>query len=387
MFHFENSQLRVCGRIVRQQRNNEFLKKSRFIILQHILWDTYDLLKIFKEADIELHAIIAKPYSIDEEVEKKMLFEDFPLKKYTYNEMETTNVLDEILDKAINKSKKDNKKIIIIEVGGYFANVLTKISKKDANYFAGVVEDTTFGYNRYLKFVKNINIPVFSVARSPLKEIEAIFVGRAAVLAVDNIFREIGISMPSRRALVIGYGMIGKNVAFALKAHNLNVSVYDKNDHRNLKAFNMGFRIHKKLELIKEADIIFSATGTNAVTIDDIEMCKSDVVLASVGSKDIEFDIQGIRDLAIKKETINKHVVKYIFPSNKTVYVLSEGTAVNFIIKSVPTEIIDIVFSEILLCTILLLKTEKKYLPSLVHTLPETYLNQISKDWLKNINH
>jgi adenosylhomocysteinase len=301
--------------------------------------------------------------------------------------METKNVLDDILAEAIKKSKEDKKKIVIIEDGGYFADALTKISEEDAACFAGVVEDTTFGHNRYMKVVEKIKIPVFSVARSPLKEIEAIFVGRAAVLAVDSIFRDIGVSIPSRRALVIGYGMIGKNVAFALRANNLNVSIYDKNDHRNLKAFNMGFHIHKKLELIKEADIIFSATGTSAVSIDDIEMCKTDVVLASVGSKDIEFDIKGIHDLSIKTENISDNVVKYTLPSNKTIYVLREGTAVNFLIKSVPTEIIDIVFSEIILCSTLLLSSEKKYLPSSIHTVSESHLNKISKDWLKYINH
>jgi hypothetical protein len=65
MFHFENSQLRVCGRTVRERKNHELLKESRFIILQHILSDTYDLLTILREAGVDLHTIIAKPYSID----------------------------------------------------------------------------------------------------------------------------------------------------------------------------------------------------------------------------------------------------------------------------------------------------------------------------------
>src|SRR5256885_2348674 len=56
------------------------------------------------------------------------------------------------------------RSILILEVGGYFANPLTRIKKEHYRHFAGVVEDTTFGHNRYLALAREIPIPIFSVA-------------------------------------------------------------------------------------------------------------------------------------------------------------------------------------------------------------------------------
>lgn len=390
MYNLEHSKLRVCGKYIRQERNVQPLIKTRFILLQHILPTTQEFINLLSSSGAEIFSIIAKPYSIEENVFNDLSIR-FNLIRETYYNLENTPVLDNILKEAINKSKIDDKKIIILEIGGYFAEPIKKIDKDlVVKYFAGIVEDTTFGHNRYLKNVTEICIPIFSVARSKLKEIEALFVGKDAVMAMDYILRGLGVSISGRRALVIGYGMIGKNVASALEAYNLNVSVYDIRDHRNLKAFlGAGFHVQKKQELLKNADIIFSATGNpaGAVSVNEIEeLCKDNVILASVGSKDTEFDIAGLKELAIKTELVNEHITKFTLPSSKVVMTVKEGTAVNFILKSMPVEIIDLVFAEILLCSILLLKTPDRVKIGQLNYLPETYLNSIAKDWLKIVN-
>ena len=72
------------------------------------------------------------------------------------------------------------------------------------------------------------------------------------------------------------------------------------------------------------------------------------VVLVSVGSKDTEFDIKAIKTNALDKEKLSKYLIKYSFPNSKDVIVANNGTAVNFRLPSIPVEILDIVFSEIL---------------------------------------
>ena len=173
-------------------------------------------------------------------------------------------------------SMEDHKWIIIIDVGGYFAQPVIDLQNAFpdcAKWIVGIIEDTTFGHNRYIKCVRKIRVPVFSVARSSLKEIEARFVGQDAVKAMDTVLRELGVLMSGRHALVIGYGMIGKNIALALKNSHLVVSVYDQYDFRNLAAYIDGYNIHKKRELIKSADIIFLATGdpSGALSYENIE--------------------------------------------------------------------------------------------------------------------
>lgn len=387
MYHLDGSQLRVCGKYVRQERNRHALEKTRLIILQHLLTDTEELVNLLISSGAEIHCLVAKPYSVDEGVFKRLTKKGLRILREPYKALEESNLLLNLLREAIAKSRTDGKQIVIQEVGGYFALPVSQLSDDECTNVAGVVEDTTFGHRRYESLITKIKVPIFSVARSALKEIEARFVGKAAVTAVEQEFRKLGTSISGRHALVVGYGMIGKNVARSLRDHDVMVSVYDKNDHRNINAFSIGYRIHKKIELIKSADIIFSATGERAISLSDLEMAKNDVILVSAGSKDIEFDVGALVDLSVKRKAVSSNIKKYVLPSHKNIYLFRDGTAVNFIIDSVPSEVIDLVFAEILICTMLLLKVHERYDSGVIHRTPETYLNNVAKDWLKFINH
>ena len=178
-----------------------------------------------------------------------------------------------------------------------------------------MIEDTTYRPQPLKELVSQIPLPVLSVARSRLKEIEARFVGRDAVVAVDLLLRNLGVAVSGRNALMVGYGMIGKNVARSLRSYDLNVSVYDKLDHRNLQAFIDGFQIHKKREFLKSADII-SATGAKAISFEEIEECKPNVILISVGSRDTEFfDVAAVKRNAVGQNKLCDGVVKYHLPA------------------------------------------------------------------------
>jgi adenosylhomocysteinase len=73
-------------------------------------------------------------------------------------------------------------------------------------------------------------------------------------------------------------------------------------------------------------------------------------------------------------------------PNSKSVIVAKDGAAVNFMLPSIPNEILDLVFSEILLCSMLLLKRRDKYPPGTIHTSPDNFLNEVSRDWLRFVN-
>ncbi|MCK5708063.1 MAG: hypothetical protein KAI43_10455 [Candidatus Aureabacteria bacterium] len=412
MYHFADIQLRIVRAISRKKDHKKLLKNTRLIVLEHILPTTKEFLKILMEAGAEIFALIAKPYSIDNIVYNKLKKDGLNIIKIkSYQELEDSDICFKLLYDANEKSKKDRKPIAIIDVGGYFALPLLRFQEeikktKTDNYIKGIIEDTTFGHNRYKNLVEKnkITIPIGSVARSELKRIEARFVGRDAVQAMDKMLREYGISITGRNALVIGYGMIGKNVARTLRSYDLNVYVYDIEDRKLLRAFIDGFHIHKKVILLRHADIIFSATGTeaanlkddgkpkfpHALTYEEIEDCKHGVILASVGSKDTEFDVVSIKQNAIKKpeklniNDSNYSLTRYSLPNSKHVIVAQEGTAVNFILPSLPVEILDLVFSEILYNLLELLQDRLE--PGVVNETELEPLNNISKAWLRLVN-
>jgi adenosylhomocysteinase len=376
--------------IARQERNSLALANARILLLHHVLPTTEELVDVLMEAGAEIFAFITKPFSIDKRVLERLNAKEIRLVNESYDELENSDIIPSLLQGAINASKEDNKKILILEVGGYFAKFLTQLTLEERAFFAGVVEDTTFGHNRYEKVVGEIKMPVVSVARSPLKELEAKFVGRDAVLALDLVFRELGISLVNRRALVVGYGMIGKNLAGSLRDYKLQVSVYDILDYKMLLAFGTGFSVHKKSELIKGVDVILSVTGNEngAITLKEIEMCKDNVVLASVGSKDTEFELKAIREEAVSCEPFGDLIVKYKLPSDKNVFVVKDGTAINFILNSIPAEVLDLLFAEVTLASIFLLKGwSDKFTLGKINYVADHDLNYISRQWIKYINH
>lgn len=385
-YHLQNTQLRVVRSMVRQERNAP-LRNTRMIMLEHILPTTAEYVAHLRDVGVEIHTLLGKPYSIDSTTFSNLSEAGVNIKRISYKQLEETDYINRLLDRAIFKSKKDNKPILILDVGGYFAKPLSQLDQQDAGLFAGVVEDTTYGHNRYLRMYQEIPIPVFSVARSSLKEIEARFVGRDGVAAVESVLRDLGVSISGRHALVIGYGMIGSNVARTLRNHDLIVQVYDREDFKNLRAFIDGFFIHKKRELIRTADLIFAATADRALSFTEIEECKSHVILASVGSKDTEYEVDTLKSQAIAATSIGKHIVKYDLANGKSIMLLRDGTAVNFMLPSLPVEILDLVFSEILVCALLLLKRKDDFpAKNKVYQSPDTNLSAISKDWLRFVN-
>jgi len=390
MYHF-TEQLRVFRAITKLPENAKLLESSRFIVLEHILQTTGRFITLLHKAGADINAIVAKPYSKDAHVLQR-LKSSFNVIEESYETLETTEVLHNLIKKAAEESQSDGRHVILLDVGGYFAKPLSELDPELLHCVVGVVEDTTFGHNRYIKAAKEIPVPICSVARSELKEIGARFVGRDAVQAVDHILRELGISITGRNALVIGYGMIGRNVARNLRSYDLNVYVYDIEDRQLLKAYTDGFHIHKKVVLLRAADIILSATGSEAIygrpamSFEEIEDCKNGIILVSVGSKDTEFDVASLKRNALKKIDLGHYLERFEMPNSKDVILAKEGTAINFILPSMAVEILDLVFSEILETSLSLLRRDDSLERGIVNSSRRNILNRIPKAWLRSVN-
>lgn len=380
--------LRVCRNFLSAKDIRDQLKSTRFLIIQHLLDDTAELIQILIESECSIDYFFAKPYSIDLNAKRKV--EDFgvPIHVFEYDSIASSDFLTKVIKKSIKKASSNNEKLILLDVGGYFSDPLMQLTDDELALITGVVEDTTFGHTRYSQLVNDheITTPILSVARSRLKEIEAHHVGNAVVNAIEKYLKEVGVSLVGKQALQIGFGMIGENVARALSAQNVRVSVYDQNDIQNLHAFMDGYSVNKKSDLLPYADLIVSATGTRAISIDDLYSMKSNVFLASAGSQDIEIPIKYLKDNATQTK-LTDALSSYRIENGSSVILLCEGTAVNFGVNSIPREIMDLVFAEILYGAIQLVNGELK--AGKIHASNPKILGRISKAWLgslKNIN-
>jgi adenosylhomocysteinase len=134
--------------------------------------------------------------------------------------------------------------LVLLDVGGYFAPALEDACARFSGRVLGVVEDTENGLRRYLEAGK-LPCPVFSVARSPLKDPEDYLVGQSVVFSAEALLRGRGDILHGRRACVIGFGKIGSSVARLLHAKHLQVTVYDTDAVRMTQALRPGI-LHRQ---------------------------------------------------------------------------------------------------------------------------------------------
>src|SRR3990167_9134636 len=130
----------------------------------------------------------------------------------TKEELSDSNVAIKII--LENTSKED--KLVILDHGGYFASSLSAIvaNEQIKNQLLGLVEVTENGHVKLEKGIKKTKLPVISIARSEIKELEDMQVGISICDVTNNILYSVHSALTSLNSIcVIGYGKIGRSIA------------------------------------------------------------------------------------------------------------------------------------------------------------------------------
>lgn len=372
MINFSNEKLTVTKSILSQS------PKMSIVGILHALTDTQEFVSHLLALGHEVPVIFAKPYSKNADVIANIERMGIRVEQLDYDTLENTSILHETITRQLDKASYP---LALVDVGGYFAKPLSELSARNARLPIGVLEVTTFGHNRYLQTMSTINVPIISIARSEIKDVEATFVGESAWFAVDSVLREVGISAFGKRVGIVGYGMIGRRVAAAARANGTHTVVFDKNPLKLLEARSFRHNVCLTLDgLLNTCDIVISATGTQAITIADMQDARNGIILASAGSKANELDMAGVRSRAKQTRNISKMITGYELPSGKIVHVLRNGAAINFLVGSCPDETMDLVFAEMAEGCKRLIENNLDH--HVMHEVKEVVRQRIATEWL-----
>lgn len=346
----------------------------------HALTDTLEFLGHMLKSGHDVPLIFAKPYSKDAEVIVDIERLGIRVEQLDYSVLEETSILRETI---VKERSLAGDRLILVDVGGYFAAPLCEMTKNSPTLLpVGVVEVTTFGHNRYAAKIQDIGVPVVSIARSPIKDVEAAFVGESAWFAIDSVLREVGMSAHARRVGIVGYGMIGRRVAAVARANGAHTRVFDSDPLKLLDARSFKHEVRLSLrDLLRDSEIVISATGGTAIPVEDILEARNGVIFASAGSKLQEIDVINLKRVAVRSRRLSETLTEYELPTGKFAFVLCDGAAVNFLLGSCPDQTMDLVFAETIEATRMLM--DRTLIPGKIHEVGQTARQDIAQSWLR----
>lgn len=218
--------------------------------------------------------------------------------------------------------------LVLVDIGGYFSAALSAIVPLLKARLIGVVEVTENGHQRYAALA-DLPVPVLSLARSPLKGPEDYLTGQSIVYSAEALMRECHHIMNGGTAVVFGYGKIGRSIAKALHAKNINTKVVEIDPIRAIEARSRGFDLIQKDEALQTSDVVFCATGNQSLNNHDFNRVKNGAFIFSVTSSDDELDLSRA-DSNFRINQVTEHISRYE-RLGQYFHLANGGNAINFI--------------------------------------------------------
>ncbi|MBK7865494.1 MAG: hypothetical protein IPJ65_44225 [Archangiaceae bacterium] len=278
------------------------------VAVQHLLATNVTMFDamVDRGLDPESTEIIGIPYSTNFVCEHALRQRGFDV--MTPDVMDPSQVTDAYertigpaLERALQKSKRDGKPVLLIDDGGKLSSYVAKhFSPQDALRFH-VVEQTTRGLTE-LQSLDAIPMPAVNVAKSPLKQLEMPHIGEQVVRNVEDLCSSIGMGgVTAEPSLVMGFGPIGEGVANALRAKGSKVTVWDVDPDVRARARAAGFDCPEdRGEALRGKAVVVGASGHRSITREDLALLSNECVVASASSRDIEVDLTANHDQRVE---------------------------------------------------------------------------------------
>jgi adenosylhomocysteinase len=207
----------------------------------------------------------------------------------------------------------------------------TKYSRMAAKC-KGVSEETTTGVMKLKEMAKKgeLLFPAINVNDCVTKsKFDNVYGCRHSL--PDSIMRATDVMIGGKRALVAGYGDVGKGCAFALRGCGARVLVTEIDPICSLQACMEGFQVTTLEAVVGEVDIFVSCTGNfKIIRLEHMKKMKNNAIVGNIGHFDNEIDMDGLESFpGIKVENIKPQVDRFAFPDGHGVIVLASGRLCN----------------------------------------------------------
>ena len=290
--------------------------------------------------------------------------------------------------KLVNASKADSEEETVL-----FASIRHTLAD-DAKFYSniaknivGVSEETTTGVKRLQKMADDgtLLFPGINVNDCVTKsKFDNLYGCRESL--IDGIKRATDVMISGKKAVVCGYGDVGKGCAQAFRGNGATVFVTEVDPICALQACMEGHQVVTMDDACKFGDIFVTTTGNvDVITRQHMDAMKHNAIVCNIGHFDSEIQIAGLSDL--KWEPIQEKIPvdHVIWPGGKRLIILAKGRLVNLgCATGHPSFVMSNSFSNQTLAQIKLWKDHKQ-LDKKVYLLPKELDEEVARLHLEQL--
>ena len=259
---------------------------------------------------------------------------------------ETEEEYEWCIEQTILKDGKPWDANMILDDGGDLTGMLHEKYPEMLTHIHGITEETTTGVHRLYEMIANgeLKVPAINVNDSVTKSKNDNKYGCRHSLN-DAIKRGLDHLLAGKRALVIGYGDVGKGSALSLRQEGMIVRVTEVDPICAMQACMDGFEVVSTFkdgindgsedcvntELLGATDLLVTSTGNfNVCNAAMLKALKCGAVVCNIGHFDNEIDTAYMREHWQWEEVKPQvHKIYRDQASNDHLLLLSEGRLVN----------------------------------------------------------
>lgn len=232
------------------------------------------------------------------------------------------------IDQTID-GREDWRPNMIVDDGGDLTLVLHRDHRDVLEDIKGLSEETTTGVLRLhqMQEAGELAVPAMNVNDSVTKsKFDNLYGVRESL--IDGIKRGTDVMLAGKRAVVCGFGDVGKGSAASLRGQGARVLVTEIDPICALQAAMEGYEVTTMEDAAPIGDLFVTATGNaDIITLEHMRVMKDRAIVCNIGHFDSEIQIAALENFMWHE--VKPQVDEVEFPDGKRIIVLSKGRLVN----------------------------------------------------------
>jgi len=142
--------------------------------------------------------------------------------------------------------------------------------------------------------------------------------------------RATDIMISGKKAVILGFGDVGKGCAQAMKAAAAITYVTEIDPICALQACMEGYQVVTLDEIVGQGDIFVTTTGNkDIIMLEHMKKMKNNAIVSNIGHFDNEIDMAGLEKSGAVRMNIKPQVDAWKFQDGHQIIVLAEGRLMN----------------------------------------------------------